>query len=694
MNEQSTIVISRFELGDMTALFLRDGERGKTGCILVPGVFADRADIDICRTDALVQLYIRGDRLPSDFINGFTLSGAQTTEGFVFEDQTVNETGGSLEIVTTMKEARGFRLLHRLVYREGDRAIKVSATFKNDSTEPAVLEYISSFTLGSLPPFGGERRADGMRIHRAKSWWSAEGRFVSETVEQLHLERSFCGVGTRTERFGQTGSMPVRRYFPFIAVEDEEDGITWAAQIACPSSWQIEMRRNGAGFFIDGGLADQEFGQWAKTVRPGGSFETPEAFITTVAGNADDAAQRLLDLHPGTGPSDGSLPVVFNEFCTSWGSPTEGTVSAAAEALKDRSVDSIVIDAGWYGEGSWDNVGDWYVNKNRMPNGILPAVEAIRNAGMTAGIWFEPETCTENSRLAKEHPEWLLTRHGTPINTGRRMFLNMEDPEVKAYLRENVIGFIRRNGIGYVKIDYNDCIGIGCDDPDGLGEGLRRNMLASQEFFRELRSENPGLIIECCSSGGHRLEPSMLALSDLASFSDAMECPEIPIIAANLQRLVRPSKSLIWAVIRKSDPLRRINYSLISTFLGVMCLSGDVNGLSEEQWERIGQAIAFYRRYSHIIRRGTSRFYGPGTQSYGEPTGWQAVARRVETTGETLITVHTFGGELPGHIRIPVHGTAIAEILCSEGNSVTLDGECLDVELKANFEAIAVVTEE
>ena len=254
--------------------------------------------------------------------------------------------------------------------------------------------------------------------------------------------------------------------------------------------------------------------------------------------------------------------------------------------------------------------------------------------------------------------------------------------------------FLKRRGFGYIKIDYNDCIGMGCDDPDGLGEGLRKNMLASQEFFRMLHREVPGLIIENCSSGGHRLEPSMMAVCDIASFSDAHECVQIPVIAANLQRLIQPAKSQIWAVLRKTDSIRRLNYSLVNTLLGVMCLSGDVCELSEAQWKCVDNAIRFYRKHSHVIRRGTSRFYGTGTPNYGDPTGWQAVARYCEETGETLITVHTFGGPLPERVRIPVQGNNIRSVLCSEDNNIVLADGWIEIELKANFEAIAILVAE
>jgi alpha-galactosidase len=315
-------------------------------------------------------------------------------------------------------------------------------------------------------------------------------------------------------------------------------------------------------------------------------------------------------------------------------------------------------------------------------------VERIKEAGMRPGIWFEAENCAPNSKMSHRQ-DMLLKRHGTPVFTGR-YFLDLCRPAVRDYLRERVVDFLKRFGFRYVKIDYNDSIGVGCDHPDSLGEGLRLNMLASRDFFAELRREVPGLAIENCASGGHRLEPAMMELCDMASFSDAHENVHIPIIAANLHRLIQPSKSQIWAVLRGGDSLRRINYSLVNTLLGVMCISGDVYNLSEEQWACADRAIGFYKRHSHVIKRGVSSFYGEAGVSFYDPTGWQAVVRFDRESAKTLAVVHTFGGSFPERVRIPVEASAIDEVLCSEGNAVTLTDGYLEVELKANFEGIAV----
>ena len=100
------------------------------------------------------------------------------------------------------------------------------------------------------------------------------------------------------------------------------------------------------------------------------------------------------------------------------------------------------------------------------------------------------------------------------------------------------------------------------------GKSGRRTLAeypGNRTVFREIRKRIPELLMELRASGGHRMEPSMLMPGDMVSFSDAHEEKEIPVIAANIQRLVPPGKRQIWAVLRREDPARRIVYSIIST---------------------------------------------------------------------------------------------------------------------------------
>ena len=163
--------------------------------------------------------------------------------------------------------------------------------------------------------------------------------------------------------------------------------------------------------------------------------------------------------------------------------------------------------------------------------------------------------------------------------------------------------------------------------------------------YEKIREEIPGIVIENCSSGGHRSEPSMMELCSQGSFSDAHETAAIPIIAANMHRVMLPSQSQIWAVMRPGDSSDRIHYSICNTFLGRMCLSGDIYGLADWQWELIDDGMEFYRRAADVIKHGRTVRIESSPKSYNNPTGEQVVVR--EYDGVTLVVAHRFANSKP-----------------------------------------------
>ena len=678
---------SRFTLGDMLLQYNLD-EQNRMSMSLIPLAMKDRAAEKAYTPEPLVQIHAKGDQLPNGYGNGHTMACTTATDAMKFVSQEQKDN----TIITTVADDTGRTVYHKVRWEEGLRAAVVSCVFENRGEKPVTLNLLSSVNLSGITPFTEGDATGSLLIHRIGSAWSAEGRVKTESIEQAMLERSWTGHALRVFRFGQLGSMPVRGHFPFMAVEDKNAGVTWAVQIACPSSWQMEIRRKDDCLNLMASLPDEDFGHWAKTVKPGERFETPEAYLTVGEGGLDQVSQRLLTVQRRNMPRpDMTLPVMFNEYCTTWGNPTHENLEGIVKCLEGRGMEFLVIDAGWYrkaGENWSDCGGDWIPEEKEMfPKGLKATADMIRAGGMKPGIWFEPETCAKGADVFRRE-ELLLTRDGVVIDTDNRRFLDMRKEETHAFLEERVIGLLKRCGFEYIKIDYNDCIGMGCDDPDSLGEGLRQNMLGTQRFFRRLREAIPELYIENCSSGGHRLEPSMMALSDMASFSDAHECQEIPIIAAALHRVILPAQSQIWAVLQAKDSIRRINYSLINTFLGVMCISGDVVHLSAEQWNKVEEGTDFYRQVRGIIRDGVSTFHGELSESWRHPEGWQAVVRKAGN--ETLALIHTFGGKLPEKVVLPVEAEKILRVMCSEGNRVTLENGQLTVELKAPFEAVAV----
>jgi alpha-galactosidase len=629
--------------------------RGEASIDALPGDAAPTA----FEIDPLAQVKILGDPYPGGFSTGHTMRNSASAEAFRLGSQQVVRDGARTSILTTLTDGRGHRLEHRLAWREGDAALESTAEFFNDSDRPVTLEMLASFSLGGLTPFAPDDAPGRLRAHRFRTGWAAEGRLETRTIEELHLERSWIGASAFSERFGQVGTMPVRKWFPFLAIEDTAAGVVWGAQLAWAGSWQMEIFRRHDDVRISGGLADREFGHWMKTLFPGESLVTPPATLSCVHGSLDDLCDRLTAMQEPAADAqpevEQDLPIVFNEFCTTWGDPRHDKLVAIADRLCGTDVRYLVIDAGWYrpGSASWDGAhGDWNPGELLFPRGIEATAAAIRERGLIPGLWFEMETAGENS-AAFSRVEHMLTRDGIPITVRGRHFWNLDDPWVENHLAEKVVGMLERGGFGYLKVDYNETIGIGCDDPDSLGEGLRIQVLASQRFFDKIRARLPHLVIENCSSGGHRLEPSMLARTAMSSFSDAHETVEIPIIAANLHALLLPRQSQIWAVLHSADSEQRLAYSLAATFLGRMCLSGGIAELSDGQWRLVERAMALYRKAAPIIKHGASRRFAELGESWRHPRGWQAVRRVAEDGCSALVVAHAFEGA-PKTVETPL----------------------------------------
>ena len=111
-------------------------------------------------------------------------------------------------------------------------ATEVITSFTNTSDREVTLEMITSFLLPEV-------KAD--KIHRILSFWSAEGRVKTDDLCDINMEASWNNMAFRVEKFGNVGSMPVRKYFPFVALEDSKSHTFTAVQLYSPASWQIEL---------------------------------------------------------------------------------------------------------------------------------------------------------------------------------------------------------------------------------------------------------------------------------------------------------------------------------------------------------------------------------------------------------------------------------------------------------------------
>lgn len=628
-----------------------EGHEGKTTVGLALFPVGEEKEVPM---DSLVQVSFTGDETLIDYTLGVTMRNREGTLLKV-EEQAAEENA----VVTRLRDARGNVYLHHLEYSPKTGVFTVWVEYCNLTGKEQTLESLQSFSVSGIHALrGGKATLAGLRLHRLTSAWSRECRPEEDSFSNLGLDTSWARYGVKCERFGEVGSMSNRGHFPFAAVEDKERHIVWAAMMEAPSSWQMEVYAEKETCALSGGLADYEFGHWRKRIAPGEGFTTHKAFLTVQRSvlaccNAFVAEQEQRLKVPA---SEEEMPVLFNEYCTTWGCPSAENIRAILKAIEPFPIDTFVIDCGWYkpDDKGWCNaIGDWRESRALFPEGISAVSSAIRAAGKHPGIWFEFEVAGRDSDCFFDESK-LLKRDGHVITGKNRRFLDLRLPKVQEYLKERMLGFLRKNGFEYIKIDYNDSLGIGCDSPDGAapGEGGRQIAEESLVWLAKLKEAVPGLVIENCSSGGSRIEPLRMSKVSMCSFSDAHECNEIPLVAANVSRVIPARQMQIWAVLREGESVSRTVYSLCAAMMGRICLSGDVLHLDEERVRLIQEGLEFYQQVKDVVRYGSISLIDNTVEYYRAPEGRQVYLKEYE--GRKLVIVHFL--ESAEKVSLPLDG--------------------------------------
>ncbi|MBE6818700.1 MAG: alpha-galactosidase [Ruminococcaceae bacterium] len=111
-------------------------------------------------------------------------------------------------------------------------------------------------------------------------------------------------------------------------------------------------------------------------------------------------------------------------------------------------------------------VGDWLDPcPEKFPHGMGYIADKIHEKGYKAGIWVAPFSCQIKSRMAKEHPDWLIKNEngkpmlGVPAWGGAYIF-DIFNEEVREYIRHFFDVILNEWNYDMVKLDflYSQCI--------------------------------------------------------------------------------------------------------------------------------------------------------------------------------------------------------------------------------------------
>jgi alpha-galactosidase len=156
--------------------------------------------------------------------------------------------------------------------------------------------------------------------------------------------------------------------------------------------------------------------------------------------------------------------------------------------------------------------------------------------------------------------------------------------------------------------------------------------------------------------------------------------------------LILPRQSQIWAVLHASDTFQRLTYSLTAGFLGRLCISGELDGLDENQWSVMQDAIRFYGQVAPIIKNGKSRLYQQIGNAWRHPQGAQAVLRVSDAGDQALLVAHTFAAPLPSQIIVPLPEGEwqISAAFPSTGALPVISSDGLRIEPSREFEGLVL----
>ena len=436
-------------------------------------------------------------------------------------------------------------------------------------------------------------------------------------ARERHIERAPLFFGTKTIQSRRGASSHHHSPFFALARKDatEKNGDVYGFSFVYSGNFEagveVDTYSNTRAFM---GINPFDF-NWL--LESGESFTAPEV-VMVYSDNGIGGMSRVYHKLYRTRLARGKFrnadrPILINNWEGTYFNFDEQKIVDIAARAKEAGVELMVLDDGWFGKRNNDlsSLGDWFVNREKLPNGIDGLAKKINDLGMQFGLWFEPEMVSPISELYEKHPDWCLHVNGRGRSEGRhQLILDLSRTDVQDY----IIGFMTEHlttaNISYIKWDMNrNMTEIGSDllPAERQSEVAHRYMLGLYRVLETIISRFPDVLFEGCASGGGRFDAGMMYYFSQFWTSDDTDAIERLYIQEGTS-LVMPS-IFVGSHVSKSPNHQAERTSPMQT-RGYVALPGtfgyelDVTTMSDEDFEEMKKQIVLFKDLRHVFHQG------------------------------------------------------------------------------------------
>ena len=414
------------------------------------------------------------------------------------------EDNGELQELTVFLKDKQYGLtleLHYGVFEDRD-VISRSAKFINTSDEVVKLTRLMSTQL--------DFEDAGYILTTFNGNWARE----------MYRHDALVGIGKMVNAsYAGTSS---NRANPFVMLSTqgttEDTGLCYGFNLIYSGNHYeaVEVNSHGKTRIVTG-INPQSF---CFMIEPGQKFESPEAVMTVSCEGYNGMSHHMHEfvrecIVRGEWKKK-VRPVLLNSWEAAYFDINESKLLKLAKAGKEAGIELFVMDDGWFGTRNDDkqSLGDWLVNKKKLPGGLKSLCDKVNALGLDFGIWVEPEMVNTESGLYKAHPEWVMEIPGKPHSEGRNQrILDFANPEVVDFITEQMTNIFSSANISYVKWDMNRIFSDYYSQylkPEQQGEVAHRYMMGLYRLMKTLTERFPHILFEGCASGGNRFDLGIL----------------------------------------------------------------------------------------------------------------------------------------------------------------------------------------